>query len=311
MNTIFPIIFLLATGTWFAAIIGAGVVAFIQKANGTFTTIVLGIAAGVILMVSFIELLHPAIHIAETSLSAPAWVVVPGAFALGFAATFFLDRYITRLKACKCDDKDAPRTHKQGLMLFCALSTHSIPEGLALGVLLGGVGGHANFAAVIPLVMAVALHKLPEAAAISVAFQKDGMSSLRSFLLGQASGFLGFGAGLLGFVVSVSINSVMAYAMAFAAGAMVWVAVHELIPAGAMHSQRHRYLTTIGVVAGVLMMLFVDIALHDHCHGHQHIECCIEDEEYEAETTNMERGYTHIVTGRFDTATRAGDVTVP
>ena len=273
------VIFLLATGTWFAAIIGAGIVAFIQKSCSALTTVVLGIAAGVILMVSFIELLHPAIHIAQANLSPPAWAVVPGTFALGFAATFFLDKYINRLKACKCDDKEAPRTHKQGLMLFCALSAHSIPEGLALGVLLGAVG-HVSPWAVMPLVVAVALHKLPEAAAISVAFRKDGMSNLKSFLLGQASGFLGFGAGLLGFAISVNISYVMAYAMAFAAGAMVWVAVHELVPAGVMHSRRHRYLTTIGVFVGVLLMLFVDITLHDHCHEQHHIECCTKDDSY-------------------------------
>jgi len=276
MNNIVLIFILLATGTWFAAAFGAALVAFVKRDNGAFSYLILGLAAGVILMVSFTELLHPAIHIAEASSSLPVWAVVPGAFALGFLAALFLDMYINRLRT-KRETLGKTSMYKQGLMLFGALSVHNMPEGLALGVLLGALRRPffmVNLWAVLPLVIAVALHKLPEGAAISVAFCKEGMSKPKSFLLGQASGFLGFIAGIVGFIVAVNIDAILPYAMAFAGGAMVWVAVHELIPESKKNNERWRYLATIGICLGVLMMLFVDTTLHDHEHRHHSCEQC-------------------------------------
>jgi len=266
MNGIVLIFLLLASGTWLAALSGASMVAFIKKESSNLTYLILGLAAGVILMVSFTELLHPSIHLAEANTSFPAWVVVPGAFALGFSATLLLDMYINHLKIRR-EKTGKASLYKQGLILFGALSVHNIPEGLTLGVLLGALGTHfirGEIWAVLPLVIAVALHKFPEGAAISVAFQKEGMSKPKSFLIGQASGFFGFIAGIIGFMIAVNINAVLPYAMAFAGGAMVWVAVHELIPESKKHDAKRRYLSTIGICIGVLIMLFIDTTLHDH-----------------------------------------------
>lgn len=279
MSNIILVLLVIAAGTWFSALIGAAVVAFVKKENGSLTDLILGLAAGVILIVSFTELLHPAIHIADASSALPVWVVVPGAFALGFMATLLLDMYIDHLKKGR-EKAGKTSLYKQGLMLFGALSVHNIPEGLALGVLFGALGGHfirVQLWAVVPLVLAVALHKLPEGAAISVAFQKEGMPKLKSFLIGQLSGFFGFIAGIVGFIIAVNIDALLPYTMAFAGGAMVWVAVHELIPESKRHNQKRRYLSTVGVFIGVLMMLFVDTTLHDHGHGHncgQHCQHC-------------------------------------
>jgi len=264
----------LAAGTWFAAIIGAAVVAFVKKNNGSLAYIILGLAAGVILMVSFTELLHPAIHIAEAHSALPAWVIVPGAFALGFIATLLLDMCIHRYKRRKIVAGKTSK-YRQGVVLFGALSVHNIPEGLALGILLGALGSHfsrAELWAVVPLVIAVALHKFPEGAAIAVAFQKEGMSKLKSFLVGQMSGFFGFIAGIAGVLIAINIDAVLPYAMAFAGGAMVWVVVHELIPESKKHDEKRRYLATIGICMGVLLMLMVDTTLHNHDHHHSH-EC--------------------------------------
>jgi len=266
MNGIVLIFVLLGAGTWLAAFFGAATVAFVKNANGVFTYLVLGLAAGVILMVSFTELLHPAIHIAEANSSLPAWVIVPGTFALGFLTTLLLDMYLNHLKI-KREKAGKTSLYKQGLMLFGALSVHNIPEGLALGVLLGAMGIHfirGEIWAVIPLVAAVALHKFPEGAAISIAFQKEGLSKPKSFLIGQTSGFFGFVAGTIGFTIAANFNAILPYAMAFAGGAMVWVAVHELIPESKKHEAKRRYLATIGICLGVLIMLFVDTTLHDH-----------------------------------------------
>jgi len=201
----------------------------------------------------------------------PAWLVVPGAFGLGFLVTFLLDRYIGRVKGGRAHT-GKPSMYKQGIILFGALSVHNIPEGLALGILLGAIGQFRidELWAVIPLVIAVALHKVPEGAAISVTFQKDGMSKFRSFLVGQASGFFGFIAGVMGFVIAININAALPYAMAFAGGAMVWVVVHELIPESNKNRDKKPYLATIGLFVGILLMLIVDTTLHDHAYGHNH-----------------------------------------
>jgi len=275
MNGIFLILLVLAAGTWLSAVVGAGVVAFVKKDKTWAADLILGFAAGVILIVSFVELLHPAIHMSETYSALPAWAVVPGAFALGFLATFLLDMYICRLKTAK-EKAGKPSLYKQGLMLFGALSVHNIPEGLALGILLGAFGSRFRLEelwAVIPLVIAIALHKIPEGAAISVAFQKEGMTKVKSFLIGQLSGFFGFVAGVIGFVIAININAALPYAMAFAGGAMVWVVVHELIPESNKNRDKKPYLATVGVFLGVLLMLVVDSTLHDHAndcgHGHR------------------------------------------
>ena len=270
MSEIILILLFLAAGTWLSAVFGAAVVAFVKKDNDIGADLILGFAAGVILMVSFVELLHPAIHMSESYSSLPAWIVVPGAFLLGFLATFLFDLYIGRVRR-KREKAGQVILYKQGLMLFGALSVHNIPEGLALGILLGALGRQFEISALlvlVPLVIAVALHKFPEGAAIAVQFQKEGMTKFKSFLVGQMSGFFGFLAGIAGFAIVVNINAVLPYAMAFAGGAMVWVAVHELIPESKKNKEKKPYLATIGVLLGVFMMLVVDITLHEHHHGH-------------------------------------------
>jgi len=265
MTNIILIFVILAAGTWFAAAAGAAMVAFIKKESSMATALILGFASGVILMVTFAELLHPAIHRAEASAALPAWVVVPGAFAVGFLCTLLLDKIISRMKT--------KFQYKQGVMLLGALAVHNIPEGLALGILLGAVGSHFHMEellVVIPVAVAVAAHKIPEGTAISVAFQGDGMGKFKSFLIGQSSGFFGFLSGIVGFLIAVNVDALMPYAMAFAGGAMVWVAVHELIPKSRENRAKYPNLATIGVFLGVLLMLFVDTTLHNHNHAHCH-----------------------------------------
>jgi len=301
MGDVSLVILVLAGGTWLAGILGAVAVAFIRRESWVTTRLIPGFAAGVILMVSFVELLHPAIHLAEGS-PLPAWIVVPVAFAVGFFCALLLDIYIAKTARFK---------YKQGVILLGALSAHSVPEGLALGVLLGALGRGFDmgaFWAVVPIFLAVGLHKFPEGAAVSVAFHADGMSKLRSFLFGQASGFIAFLAGVLGFVIAINVSLILPYAMGFAGGAMIWVAVHELIPKAAATqplftddmqgegslrleaSCNHRnggssYLSAVGVFCGVVLMLFIDSTLHDHknvhghtCSGHQCHVCSHEND---------------------------------
>lgn len=273
MSDTLLIFLVLAAGTWLSTSVGAAMIAFVKKGSGTITTLILGFAAGVILMVSFVELIHPAIHQAETYASLPAWLVVPVAFAGGFLGTLLFDMYINHLSKKRESEGGDNFKYKQGLLLLATLSSHNIPEGLALGILLGAVGAvnGEELIAIMPIVVAIGLHKIPEGTAIAVAFQKEGMTKLKSFFLGQMSGFMGFLSGLVSFRVATSFDAVLPYAMAFAGGAMVWVVVHELIPESNRNRKKSPYLATVGVLLGVVLMLFVDITLHNHGHSH---DCC-------------------------------------
>lgn len=271
MIDVLLIFLLLAVGTWFAAALGAAMIVFVK--GGKSTNLIMGFAAGVILMVSFTELLHPAIHKAEHFSSLPAWIVVPVAFAAGFVCVLLLDRHIDKLKKKRGAEGKADFKHRQGLLLIGAFSTHSIPEGLALGILLGAIGSTfsvESFWVVIPLVIAVGVHKIPEGTAISVTFQREGLSKLKSFFVGQASGVFAFLSGIAGFFIAISIDAILPYAMGFAGGAMVWVAVHELIPKSIEKEKTSK--ATIGILLGVVLMLIIDTTLHNHSIGNFH--CC-------------------------------------
>jgi len=273
VSEIILIFLALATGTWMAASVGAAMIVFVKKETGQLFRLVFGFAAGVILMVSFVELLHPAIHRAEAYSALPAWVIVPGGFVIGFISVLLLDKCISNFKAKKEGTGGGSFKYRQSLILLSALSAHNLPEGFALGILLGALGNRFHIeelVAFIPLIIAIGLHKLPEGTAISVSFRKDGMSKFKSFICGQISGFVGFLSGVVGFLLAVNINAILPYAMAFAGGAMVWVAIHELIPESRKNNEKSPYLATVGVILGVLLMLLVDTTLHKHHHGHHH-----------------------------------------
>jgi ZIP family zinc transporter len=267
MREIFFALLFLAGGTWFAGIFGAAGVAFFRRKSIFITDLLPGFTAGIILMVSFLELLHPSMHLAEETSLLPAWIVIPCAFATGFFLAFYLSSRIKKTKRCKC---------KRGVMLISALSAHSLPEGLALGVLLGSLGRGYELSelwVLVPVFLAVAMHKFPEGAAVSALFREDGFTKKRCFVFGQASGFFAFLSGAVGFLIAANVNFFLPFAMAFAGGAMIWVAIHELIP------RVKNNFSAIGLFLGIFLMLFVDITLHIHHNGNDCTCACIERDE--------------------------------
>ncbi|MCL2853446.1 MAG: ZIP family metal transporter [Defluviitaleaceae bacterium] len=287
------ILLVLASGTWFAAAIGAAIVAFFKKENINMSRLIMGFAAGVILTVTFWELLYPSMHIAGYNETLPAWLIVPGSFYLGFMFIYLLDKYVHKAAAKKRESGSDNFKYRQSLVLASALSFHNVPEGFALGIILGALGNHFHMeelVAIIPMAVAVGLHKVPEGAALSISFNKEGMDKLKSFFLGQISGFIGFLMGFAGFMVAINMDGLMPFVMAFAGGAMIWVAVHELIPQGPTDCRadcpagcqppkdKRSFLTTIGVTLGVLAMIVLHTTFghhhhgyHDHAHQHNHV----------------------------------------
>ena len=278
MNETLMMVLVLALGTWVAAAVGAAVVVFFKKENVAFSRIIMGFAAGVILAVTFWELLYPAMHPAGNE-PLPIWLIVSGSFSLGFLFILGLDRLIRNAEEKRKQTGQDGFKYRRSVMLGSALSFHNIPEGFALGIVLGALGSNfhtEDLVAVIPMAIAIGIHKMPEGSVLAVSFRKEGMGGLKSFFAGQASGFIGFLLGLVGIVAATSMGVLMPFALSFAGGAMVWVAVHELIPEsrGCRDGQNHKksYLATFGVVLGVLAMLLLHTTFghHHHHHGHYH-----------------------------------------
>ena len=150
--------------------------------------------------------------------------------------------------------------YKQSSILAGAISIHNLPEGFAIGVLLGALPADfrpEELALIIPIILAIGLHNIPEGTAVAISFRREGASKTSAFFLGQIAGLAELLAGILGFFIVTRFDAIMPAALSFAAGAMVWVAVHELIPECQKNKEHHPYLATIGIIIGVALMLIL------------------------------------------------------
>ncbi len=249
-------------GTWFVTALGAATVVFFKRPGQRSLNIMLGFAAGVMLAASFWSLLQPAIERAEATGNLPAWLVATVGFLLGAFFIWISDRIVGRLRA-RVDTESDQRRHRI-LMLVLAITLHNIPEGLAVGVAFGALrSGYTDAAMLraIAVAVGIGLQNFPEGAAVSVPLRREGVSRKRSFLIGQASGMVEPVAGVLGALLVGLVEAVLPLALSFAAGAMVLVAVHELIPACQQERMEHSYAATGGIICGFAAMMLLDVML--------------------------------------------------
>lgn len=264
-NVILPA--LIATvGTWFITALGSAVVLFFKKTNEKVMNLMLGFAAGVMIAASFWSLLQPAIERAERDLQTPAFLVVTFGFVFGAIFMWVSDKAVTYAgrKANAVTDNADDRMNRM-IMLVLSITLHNIPEGLAIGVAFGALH-YENFSAealmgAITIAVGIGLQNFPEGAAVSLPLRHEGYSRMKSFLIGQASGLVEPIAGVIGAIAVVSMRTVLPYALSFAAGAMILVVVHELIPECQQKRQVHPYFATMGIVAGFTVMMLLDVAL--------------------------------------------------
>ncbi len=255
---------LLATlGTWALTALGAASVFCFRNPNPKTMNLMLGFASGVMIAASFWSLLQPAIERAESTLSTPAWLVVSIGFLSGAIFMWLSDKIVTRARRqSACPNKK--RTNRI-LMLVLSITLHNIPEGLAVGVAFGAlhIGGYTAEALMgaVTIAVGIGLQNFPEGAAVSLPLRREGYSSRRSFFLGQASGMVEPIAGVLGAAMVVHITTVLPFALAFAAGTMILVAVHELIPECQQNQDANPYFATMGIVCGFALMMVLDVAL--------------------------------------------------
>jgi zinc transporter, ZIP family len=250
--------------TWGVTAAGAGLVFLTRTVNAKLMDSMLGFAAGVMIAASFWSLLAPGIEMAEQMGQIP-WLTAVIGFMTGGLFMRLTDRLLPHLHpGFATDQSEGIKTSWQrSTLLVLAITLHNIPEGLAVGVAFGAVSAGLSSATIggaIALAIGIGLQNFPEGAAVSLPLKREGMGTGKSFLLGQASGMVEPVAGVLGALFVIQMRGVLPYALCFAAGAMIFVVVEELIP----ESQRipaHIDLVTIATMVGFSVMMILDVAL--------------------------------------------------
>ena len=255
--------FLATMFTWFVTAMGSAMVFFFKSINKKVLNAMLGFAAGVMIAASFWSLLKPAIEMAEENGSTP-WMPALIGFLSGGAFLFLVDKLIPHLHlGLSTENAEGIKTSWQrSVLLVLAITIHNIPEGLAVGVAFGALANNPNtgmLAGAIALALGIGLQNFPEGAAVSIPLRREGFSRLKAFNYGQMSGIVEPVAGVIGAYLVLAITPLLPYALSFAAGAMIFVVVEELMPES--QTGHETDLSTIGAMLGFATMMLLDVAL--------------------------------------------------
>jgi len=259
-NLNYPIQALLATTfTWFVTALGAAIVFLFKKINKNVMDAMLGFAAGVMIAASFFSLLSPAIEMAN-NLKLCAWIVCAVGVIFGGILLFVGDKsfdFIEKRKVLKNSS-----SFKRCLMLITSITLHNIPEGMAVGVAFGsvvyGLEG-ATLAAAWTLALGIGLQNFPEGTAVSMPLRREGISRNKSFFIGQLSGVVEPIACIIGAILVIKVRILLPFLLSFAAGAMIYVVVEELIPES--QTNKKKDLMALFTLIGFSIMMILDIAL--------------------------------------------------
>ena len=247
--------------TWFLTALGASFVFFFKNMNRVVLDGMLGFTGGVMIAASFWSLLSPAI---EMSKGEGFVKVIPAAvgFALGALFIFGLDKILPHLHINFKETEGVKSPWQRTTLLVLAITLHNIPEGLAVGVLFGGVAAgipEASIAGAVTLAIGIGIQNFPEGIAVSMPLRRMGMSRWKSFMYGQSSALVEPIAGVLGAVAVLFFIPILPYALAFAAGAMIFVVVEEVIPE--TQQDKNTDIAALGLIAGFIVMMTLDVAL--------------------------------------------------
>ena len=254
---------LASTFTWLLTALGASLVFFVRGMNRALLDGMLGFTGGVMVAASFWSLLAPGI---EMSPGTGFIKVIPAASGFAFGALFIygLDKLLPHLHInFKETEKEGVKTpwHRTTLLVL-AITLHNIPEGLAVGVLFGGVAAgipEATIGGAVALAMGIGLQNMPEGLAISMPLRREGISKFKCFWYGQLSAIVEPVAAVIGALAVSFFTPVLPYALAFAAGAMIFVVIEEVVP----ETQRDNFtdVATLGFIGGFIVMMSLDVAL--------------------------------------------------
>ncbi|MHC1737242.1 MAG: ZIP family metal transporter [Ignavibacteriaceae bacterium] len=249
--------------TWGVTALGSSMVFFFKTINKKILNSMLGFAAGVMIAASFWSLLKPAIEMAEES-GTLSWLPAVVGFLSGGAFLLLIDKLLPHLHLGLSIDKaeGVKTTWQRSILLVLAITLHNIPEGLAVGVAFGALANNpdpAMLAGAVALALGIGLQNFPEGAAVSIPLRREGFSRLKAFNYGQLSGMVEPIAGVLGAYLVLTITPLLPYALSFAAGAMIFVVVEELIPESQTGNETD--LSSIGAMLGFATMMLLDVAL--------------------------------------------------
>ena len=254
--------FLATLFTWFVTALGAAMVFFAKNPSRKLLDAMLGMAAGVMIAASFWSLLAPAIAMSEDG-PLPSWMPATIGFLAGGAFLWMIDKVLPHLHPETTKPEGIHTTWRRTTLLVAAITLHNIPEGLAVGVAFGAVAyglDSASLGAAVALAIGIGLQNFPEGMAVSMPLRREGFSRWKAFVYGQASGIVEPMAGVLGAALVLIALPILPYALAFAAGAMIYVVVEELIPES-QSSEEATDVATIGAMLGFALMMTLDVAL--------------------------------------------------
>jgi zinc transporter, ZIP family len=266
-RTLNPVLqaFIATLFTWGVTALGASLVFFAKTIRQRMMDGMLGFAAGVMIAASFWSLLAPSIEMAEElGYGSLVWIPPLVGFFLGASSLWLTDKILPHLHpGLKMSEAEGIKTSwHRSVLLVLAITLHNIPEGLAVGVAFGALAFNlpsATFAGAVALAIGIGIQNFPEGTAVAMPLRREGMSRLKSFWYGQLSGAVEPVAGVIGAAVVMLARPLLPYALAFAAGAMIFVVVEELIPES-QHSG-NTDLATMGAIFGFMVMMTLDVAL--------------------------------------------------
>jgi ZIP family zinc transporter len=256
--------FLATLFTWGVTAAGAALVFVTRTVNQKVLDCMLGFAAGVMIAASFWSLLAPGIEMAG-NLGQTAWLTASIGFLGGGVFMRLIDIFLPHIHPgmATSDAEGVKTSWQRSTLLVLAITLHNIPEGLAVGVAFGAVAAglpSATIGGAVALALGIGIQNFPEGTAVSMPLRREGMSRWKSFLMGQYSGLVEPVAGVLGAFFVLRMQDMLPYALCFAAGAMIFVVVEELIP----ESQRkpeHIDHVTMSTMGGFAVMMVLDVAL--------------------------------------------------
>ncbi|MCB0770466.1 MAG: ZIP family metal transporter [Flavobacteriales bacterium] len=255
--------FIATTFTWVVTAAGSSLVFFFGNASRKWLDGMLGFTGGVMVAASFWSLLAPSIAMSERLGNIP-WLAPAVGFGAGALFLYTLDKVMPHLHInfdpSRAEGPDT-KLHRTTLLVL-AITLHNIPEGLAVGVLFGGVAAgmpEASIGGAVALAIGIGLQNFPEGFAVSMPLRRQGLSKLRSFWYGQLSAIVEPLSGVVGAMAVIHMQPILPYALAFAAGAMIYVVVEEVIP----ETQLDKYtdIATLGFIGGFIVMMVLDVAL--------------------------------------------------
>lgn len=253
--------------TWGSTAIGAASIFLFRKINQKLMDGMLGFAAGVMISASFFSLLIPALEYAGIyNPNIPEMIVVAGGFVVGVIFLFLLDRITPHMNLFQKSNPNQEKGLRRSFLLFLAVTIHNVPEGIAVGVAIGAydvvddpIAKAALLSSAIALLIGIGIQNIPEGAAISFPLHREGLSKKKAFIFGQFSALVEPIGIILGILLIHLMQTLLPFALAFAAGAMMYVVVEELIPES--QKNKHTKLATVFTMIGLVVMMILDVVL--------------------------------------------------